>query len=474
MNRSLFRVACFVMVGFLLVACNVIQLRSLETGNVVLMIDEHLASAIRNTPHNGIRSATGGAEYQIEVIISGDYSAQMKKLVASNALQGTSFVFEDVPPGISIQLELQVHIGDILLWYGKSRNHYVTTGVNTLSIPVECVTGVVYGATGKSNFKIYPYGKYDTPLRAYDLGSTTSGANCTVWGVPCFDAEGNMYLFHKISDFSTTHEGTHIDYGPGMRVQKSLRTYDGNYGEFQTLVAWLPPNTMNLAVDKATNKLYVLGYDSGDDSTDDSGIFMLDLNDTTKDLSSSGESYANLGDLSSIPINFFPMEVYNDVLYIVEQSVMPDDEEKRIITSYSLQYEGSDKGFSCVQKATCDFTNLISLPFDTKSVSDIQYQDGAIYLCIGSLNSDDLSQNGGIVKFDAKTLQMDTNFGDKGVLGLSSLNGDSAQNNSYYFSSIPYFTGFMPNKLVVSDDTVSKLVTIDLETEAVHVADVTP
>ncbi|MBO7174775.1 MAG: hypothetical protein J6V57_03390 [Spirochaetaceae bacterium] len=469
MNRSLFRVACFVVVGFLLVACNVIQLRSLETGNVVLMIDEHLASAIRNTPHNGSRSATGGAEYQIEVIISGDHSAQMKKLVASNTLQGTSFVFEDVPPGISIQVELQVHSGDTLLWYGKSRNHYVTTGVNTLSIPVECVTGVV-GATGKRNFKIYPYGKYDTPLREYDLGSTTSGADCTVQGVPCFDAAGNVYLFHNISAFSTTHEEIHIDYGPGMRVQKSLRTYDGNYGEFQTLVAWLPINTRNLAVDKATNKLYVLGYDSGDDS----GIFMLDLNDTTKDLSSSGESYANLGGLSSIPINFFPMEVYNDVLYIVEQSIMPDDEEKRIITSYSLQYEGSDKGFSCVQKATCDFTNLISLPFDRKTVSDIQYQDGAIYLCIGSLNSVDSSQNGGIVKFDAKTLQMDTNFGDKGVLGLSSLNGDSAQNNSYYFSSIPYFTGFMPNKLVVSDDTVSKLVTIDLETEAVHVADVTP
>ena len=464
-NRSLFRVACFVMVGFLLVACNVIQLRSLETGNVVLMIDEHLASAIRNTPHNGVRSATGGAEYQIEVIISGDHSAQMKKLVASNALQGTSFVFEDVPPGISIQLELQVHIGDILLWYGKSRNHYVTTGVNTLSIPVECVTGVVHGAIGKRNFKIYPYGKYDTPLREYDLGSTISGADCTVQGAPCFDAEGNVYLFHNISAFSTTHEGSHEDYGPGMRVQKSLRTYDGNYGEFQTLVAWLPNNTMNLAVDKATNKLYVLGYDSGDDSTDDSGIFMLDLNDTTKDLSSSGESYANLGDLSSIPINFFPMEVYNDVLYIVEQPVMPDDEEKRIITSYSLQYEGSDKGFSCVQKATCDFTNL----FDTKIVSDIQYQDGAIYLCIGSSNSAGSSQNGGIVKFDARTLQMDTNFGDKGVLGLPSLNGDSAQNNSY-----SYFTGFMPNKLVVSDDTVSKLVTIDLETEAVHVADVTP
>ena len=472
MNRSLFRVACFVVVGFLLVACNVIQLRSLETGNVVLMIDEHLASAIRNTPHNGSRSATGGAEYQIEVIISGDHSAQMKKLVASNALQGTSFVFEDVPPGISIQVELQVHIGDTLLWYGKSRNHYVTTGVNTLSIPVEWVTGVVYGATGKRNFKIYPYGKYDTPLREYDLGSTISKADCTVQGVPCFDAEGNVYLFHNISAFSTTHEGIHIDYGPGMRVQKSLRTYDGNYGEFQTLVAWLPNNTMNLAVDKATNKLYVLGYDSGDDSIDDSGIFMLDLNDTTKDLSSSGESYANLGDLSSIPINFFPMEVYNDVLYIVEQSIMPDDEEKRIITSYSLQYEGSDKGFSCVQKATCDFTNLISLPFDMKIVSDIQYQDGAIYLCIS--NSEGSSQYGGIVKFDAKTLQMDTNFGDKGVLGLPSLNGDSAQNNSYYFSSIPYFTGFMPNKLVVSDDTVSKLVTIDLETEAVHVADVTP
>lgn len=469
MNRSLFRVACFVVVGFLLVACNVIQLRSLETGNVVLMIDEHLASAIRNTPHNGSRSATGGAEYQIEVIISGDHSAQMKKLVASNALQGTSFVFEDVPPGISIQVELQVHSGDILLWYGKSRNHYVTTGVNTLSIPVECVTGVVYGATGKRNFKIYPYGKYDTPLREYDLGSITSEVDCTVQGGPCFDAGGNVYLFHK-SNFSTTHEGIHIDYGLGMRVQKSLRTYDGNYGEFQTLVAWLPNNTMNLAVDKATNKLYVLGYDSGDDS----GIFMLDLNDTTKDLSSSGESYANLGGLSSIPINFFPMEVYNDVLYIVEQSVMPDDEEKRIITSYSLQYEGSDKGFSCVQKATCDFTNLISLPFGTKIVSDIQYQDGAIYLCIGISNSEGSSQNGGIVKFDAKTLQMDTNFGDKGVLGLSSLNGDSAQNNSYYFSSIPYFTGFMPNKLVVSDDTVSKLVTIDLETEAVHVADVTP
>lgn len=473
MNRSLFRVACFVVVGFLLVACNVIQLRSLETGNVVLMIDEHLASAIRNTPHNGSRSATGGAEYQIEVIISGDHSAQMKKLVASNTLQGTSFVFEDVPPGISIQVELQVHTGDNLLWYGKSRNHYVTTGVNTLSIPVECVTGVVYGATGKRNFKIYPYGKYDTPLREYDLGSITSEVDCTVQGVPCFDAGGNVYLFHK-SNFSTTHEGIHIDYGLGMRVQKSLRTYDGKYGEFQTLVAWLPNNTMNLAVDKATNKLYVLGYDSGDDSIDDSGIFMLDLNDTAKDLSSSGESYANLGGLSSIPINFFPMEVYNDVLYIVEQSVMPDDEEKRIITSYSLQYEGSDKGFSCVQKATCDFTNLISLPFGTKIVSDIQYQDGAIYLCIGISNSEGSSQNGGIVKFDAKTLQMDTNFGDKGVLGLSSLNGDSAQNNSYYFSSIPYFTGFMPNKLVVSDDTVSKLVTIDLETEAVHVADVTP
>ena len=457
---SLSVIAFVVALALLSAACNNVNLAGKGSGTVSLAIDEVLASEIRSAIPAPLRSTTGNnSTYTLTASIRGDYSKEKTESATEASLSGVTFTFEGIPIGKNIILDVTVKVGDNTILYGNSGKHMVVSGINNLNVAVGRVSGVLLW--NNDSVKIAPYGNWETP------SSILNPSNPPLW---CFDNTGNLYVLNE-------------DYA-GMRYDlKADGTYpstnanDGNYSNNEYLNA--------VSYDNVTGILY--------------GITGTQIKKLTTSGSDPIIDFSNKG---ITPISF---AVHGESAYVADQS-SADDNGIPIITIVSFSL------------ATQDFAlgrgDEFKLPtvFGSQPTYQMIYQEGALYLLLSCVkdSAPNIYSVGAVAKIDAESLSLDTSFGQGGYLGLVSTErkvsymDSSGQNKSYsvyaassstekVFSKPLGFVAIMPKKLVIADagcivysetsgtdstklkgDAVSRIVTVDLETQSLGFENLDP
>lgn len=303
--------------------------------------------------------------------------------------------------------------------------------------------------------KIAPYGNWDA------ASSIQNPSNPPLW---CFDNKGNLYVLDANS--------------AGMRYDLKA---DGTY----------PSN--NNGTYSNSDSLNAVSYDNV------KGILYGITDTQIKKLTESGSE--QIIDFSNEGITPEGFAVHNGSAYVAYQS----SEDNNGIPSITI---------SSFNLTTQDFTPGIAfkLPtvFGSQPTYQMIYQEGALYLLLSCVkdSAPNIYSVGAVAKIDAKTLSLDTSFGQGGYLGLVSTvrtpsyndASGSSQKCSVYaastsdeevFSRPLGFVAIMPKKLVIADagcivydevashgdypklkgDAVSRIVTVDLETPSLGFED---
>ncbi len=432
------------------VACSNFQLAGGDMGVVSLSIGDNLAREIRSAAAS--RNVADGT-YTLTASIRGEYSDSQTVAVANGNYSGVIFTFEDVPVGKRIILDLTAKADGNYIWYGNSGKHTVEQGENLLTIALGRVSGVLLWKD--FSVKIAPYGNYEA---AEDPSLSIQSAP-----VFCFDNTGNLYWS------GSSH---------GVLCYKSDKPYSSSkVCDDTTLFS-------ALSYDNVASILY--------------GITEFHI----KKLTTSGsEQIINIYDNGITPIGF---AVHNGIAYVANKS-----SEDGIPSITIVSFDLTTKSFASGTE--------FKLPtvFGSQPTYQMIYQEGALYLLLGSVSSSSNVDSadtkvyscGALVKINPSTLTIDTSFGNNGYLGLVSTERQvpygQKQSYSVYAASSPTekvfskplgFVAIMPKKLViadagciVSDETVdqggvfklkgkavSRIVTVDLETQSLGFKDLDP
>ncbi len=442
------------------VACSNFQLAGGDMGVVSLSIGDNLAREIRSAAAS--RNVADGT-YTLTASIRGEYSDSQTVAVANGNYSGVTFTFEDVPVGKNIILDLTAKADGNYIWYGNSGKHMVVSGINNLNVAVGRVSGVLLWKRTVDGGQIAPYGN----LNSEDSPSLPSNLpDNPFW---CFDNTGNLYWYGQVS---------------GLRCYKS----DNSYRSSEKY--------------NATSLFSALSYDNV------ASILYGILGTQILKLETSGSNQIiNFYDNGITPIGF---AVHNGIAYVADKSSEDDEGIPSItIVSFDLTTKNFTRGTE------------FKLPtvFGSQPTYQMIYQDGALYLLLGSVSSSSNVDSadtkvyscGALVKINPSTLTIDTSFGNNGYLGLVSTErqvpytDSSGQKQSYsvYAASSPTekvfskplgFVAIMPKKLVIADagcivadetvdqggvfklrgKAVSRIVTVDLETQSLGFEDLDP
>ncbi|MBP3417039.1 MAG: hypothetical protein J6K76_06680 [Spirochaetaceae bacterium] len=457
---SLSVIAFVVALALLSAACNNVNLTGEGGGTVSLAIDEVLASEIRSAIPAPLRSTTGdNSTYTLTASIRGDYSEEKTEFATEASLSGVTFTFKGIPTGKDIILDVTVKVGDNTIWYGNSGKHMVVSGINKLNVAVGRVSGVLLW--NNDSVKIAPYGKHEEAgTKVLDVPDVLPS-----W---CFDHLRNLYVITStgVSMYDSQGDGTYYS---------------------------TPSNFIG-------SDFSYLSYDSDSRTT----LYGMSTSQISK-LIANSPSEPIINSLSNHGINTpVGFAVHGGSAYVADQSSEDDNGIPSItISSFNL--------------TTQDFTLGIAfkLPtvFGSQPTYQMIYQEGALYLLLSCVkdSAPNIYSVGAVAKIDAKTLTLDTSFGTNGYLGLVSTKREvsykdsSGQDQSYsvyaagnsteeVFSKPLGFVAIMPKKLVIADagcivseeivdqggvsklkgDAVSRIVTVDLETQSLGFDDLNP
>ena len=440
-----------VLVALLTVSCSNILVSGKDGGSVSLVIDGATAQSIRSA--GALRSTTGGSTYTLTASIRGDYTATQSVSSSTDGLGSVTFTFERVPVGKSIILDLTATANGSYIWYGNSGHHTVTRGENQLRIAVGRVSGVLLW--NNSDVKIAPYGKHEE-------------AGTEVLGVPdlppswCFDNTGNFYVIGSNGGSRYSLENGGI--------------YDSAYTNFSG------SNLRYVSYDNETSTLYGMS---------DSVISKIIENQGSSPVI---DSLAN--DRVQTPIGF---AVHNNIAYVAcfsrtEERTDDGVSWKVAVTIFKYNLTDSSSGLLSSNEIILPPIFLSTTADGSAPTSQMIYQEGALYLLLGSLYIEDNKAGysvGAVVKINAGNLAVESSFGQEGYLGLLTSSRTihskkcyaptEANGNDYFYGPMG-FVAIMPKKLVIADAgfamsaasngtnvSLSKkrrIVTVDLETEA--------
>ena len=460
-------IAFVVALALLSAACNNVNLTGEGGGIVSLTIDEVLASEIRSAGEPLRQTLAAGTQYTVKARLSGGHTAETSITIDSGNLAGAALSFEGIPIGVTVRLDLEVRAGNNLVWIGSTvDDHTVVSGENPLSVGVGRVSGVLLW--NNDSVKIAPYGNWDA------ASSIQNPSNPPLW---CFDNKGNLYVLDANS--------------AGMRYDLKA---DGTY-----------PSSNNGTYSNS-DSLNAVSYDNV------TGI-LYGITDThIKKLTASGS--VQIFDFSNEGITPDGFAVHNGFVYVADSSSSSTSTvsgEEAVVNFYEYDVEKENLSSS----KTITLPEVFASTNNYVSVSQMIYQEGALYLLLSRVkdSAPNIFSVGAVakIKIDAKTLTLDTSFGQDGYLGLVSTKREvsykdsSGQDQSYsvyaagnsadeVFSKPLGFVAIMPKKLVIADagcivseeivdqggvsklkgKAVSRIVTVDLETQSLGFKDLDP
>ena len=458
---SLSVIAFVVALALLSVACNNVNLTGKGSGTVSLAIGDVLTKSVRSAGEPLRQTLATGAEYTVEARLSGGHTARTSITVDSGNLAGAALSFEGIPVGVTVRLDLEVRAGNNLVWIGSTVDDYtVESGENPLTVNVGRVSGVLLWKlnvdSGNHDILTAPYGAYDSPAET----KITFGASDSSQGTPfCFDGDGNLYVMP--SDDQTLSEVKQYDLQP-----------NGTYKDSNTNISTNGEVFNHLAYDSVAGILYGIGEKAGLYYSKSNGNFEPVQGDTVNTGSCLG------------------LAAHDNVVYCAETG-LEEGSNGEIMVSLSRYDLSSDSSSKQGETIHHQLSEVFGTDVSTLTGQMI-YQDGALYLSIGSLGlSGDAGYSiGAVVKINAATLAIEESFGQNGYLGLfdssEGINGKKCFAPTEEYEGTRFygpmgFVAVMPKKLVLADsgyamsaygtDSVklskkSRIVTIDLETEA--------
>lgn len=464
---SLSVIAFVVALALLSAACNDINLAGKGSASVSLAIGDVLTKSVRSAGEPLRQTLAAGTEYTVKARLSGGHIAETSITVDSGNLAEAALSFEGIPVGVTVRLDLEVRAGNSLVWIGSTvDDHTVVSGGNPLSVEVGRVSGVLLWKRNvdsvNHNILTAPYGAYDSP----DETRITFGASDSSQGTPfCFDGDGNLYVMP--SDAQSVFEVKKYDLQP-----------DGTYVDGNTNIQTNTQAAFNhLAYDSVADVLYGIGE-----------------NDALKCFKTNPQGFDQVQGDTVNSGSYLGLAAHNNVVYTAETG-LNEGENGEIMVSLSRYNLNSGESSKQGEIIHYQLPEVFGTDVSTLTGQMI-YQDGALYLSIGSLglsgNGDAGYSIGAVVKINAETLAIEESFGQRGYLGLLDssevINGKecyapTAEDEGTYFYGPMGFVAVMPKKLVIADsgyamsaaddgtDNVklskkSRIVTIDLETEA--------
>ena len=467
-------IAFVVALALLSAACNNVNLTGEGGGIVSLTIDEVLASEIRSAGEPLRQTLATGTTYTVKARLSGGHTADTSITVDSGNLAGAALSFEGIPVGVTVRLDLEVRAGNNLVWIGSTVDDYtVESGENPLTVNVGRVSGVLLWGGGSRQILIAPYGSYGSPEKLEYENPADEGIAF------CFDNEGNVY----------------VQMGTDKPVNKYKIQQDGTYNA--------TPDA--LASDESGQ--YTFSHLSYDNKT---GVLYGITDTQIQKLTTSGSE--PIIDFSNEGITPEGFAVHNGIAYVADSfssTTSTGSGEEAVVNFY--KYDVENKNLSL--RNTITLPEVFASTNNYASVSQMIYQEGALYLLLGCVkdSTPNISSVGAVAKIDDKTLSLDTSFGQGGYLGLVSTEREvsykdsSGQDQSYFvyaagtsdeevFSKPLGFVAIMPKKLVIADagcivseeivdqggvsklkgKAVSRIVTVDLETQSLGFKDLDP
>ncbi len=473
---SLSVIAFVVALALLSAACNNINLAGKGSGTVSLAIGDVLTKSVRSAGEPLSQTLATGTTYTVKARLSGGHTAETSITVDSGNLAGAALSFEGIPVGVTVRLDLEVRAGNNLVWIGSTVDDYtVESGENPLTVNVGRVSGVLlWGNPSVSRqILIAPYGSYGSPEKLEYENPADEGIAF------CFDNEGNVY----------------VQMGTDKPVNKYKIQQDGTYNATPDALASDESGQYtfsHLSYDNKTGVLY--------------GITDTQIIKLTTSVSEQIFDFSNEG---ITPDGF---AVHNGFVYVADSSSLSTSTvsgEDAVVNFYEYDVEKA-KLFS---RKTITLPEVFASTNNYVSVSQMIYQEGALYLLLSRVkdSAPNIFSVGAVAKIDAKTLSLDTSFGKDGYLGLVSTErqvsytDSSGQGKSYsvyaagtsdeeVFSKPLGFVAIMPKKLVIADagcivsddivdqggtpklngDAVSRIVTVDLETQSLGFKDLDP
>lgn len=395
----------------------------------------------------------------------GELSYQWYENTASSNSGGTL-----IPEATKVDYQVSLIPGETKYFYCVVTNTNAAVNGTKTATTTSAVAGLVYDiaqsgvllwnydtSTLSNNYKIVPYGAYNGA--GVSLNESSSSL---AW---CFDNTGNLYWYAE---------------GENGAQCYNLQS-DESY--ISSGVYYSSPPFSALSYDNSTNILYGIG---------DGGALKYWQKD-------GGES-SNISDsagLFSIS-DSLGFTVHNNIAYVASYYEFQENDSAPILgevqlSSYKL--EDASDGSKTATPLLVDKTFTLPEVFGSNSpTSQMIYQEGALYLLLGSYYIEDNTAGysvGAVVKINAGTLAVESSFGQEGYLGLltssRTINGKQcyapteANENDYFYGPMG-FVAIMPKKLVIADagfamsaasngSNVSlskkrRIVTVDLETEA--------
>lgn len=400
----------------------------------------------------------------------GELSYQWFKNTANSNSGGTL-----IPEATKEDYQVTLTLGETKYFYCVVTNtNDAVNGTKTASNVAKLVYDIDIAQSGvllwdSASVKIAPIDPYGN----YDFDAATSVLNSEVPPVWCFDNTGNLYVLNR------DYAGMRYDLKADGTYQ-SADTNDGNYPNSNFLNAVSYDNVTGILygiTDAQIKKLTPNGSDPIIDSLSNHGI-----ND---------------------PVGF---AVHGGSAYVANQS---NEDENGIPSITIVSFDLTTQDFALGKGTEFKLPTV----FDRQPTYQMIYQEGALYLLLGCVkdSTPNISSVGAVAKIDAKTLSLDTSFGQGGYLGLVSTvrtpsyndTSGSRQTCSVYaassstdkvFSRPLGFVAIMPKKLVIADagcivydevashgdypklkgDAVSRIVTVDLETQSLGFDDLAP
>ena len=323
-------------------------------------------------------------------------------------------------------------------------------------------SGVLMWKSTENGGKIAPYGNLNSGP------SSKLSPNLPPPPFWCFDNTGNLYWSAK---------GRSTAWCYNLQPNESYIS-GGNYSSSLSLSA--------LSYDNVASILY--------------GITGIGI---TKLTTSSSDQIIKFDGNGITPIGF---AVHNGIAYVAAEIGEEGENGSPVISVKSFNLNADANSIAGTKKSGSPFT-LPSLFGNNAPITyQMIYQDGALYLLLGSVSSsfnvgsDDTKvySCGALVKINPSTLTLDTSFGNNGYLGLASERTISGKYNSGDYSMNLYsptesnensafygpvgFVAVMPKKLVIADAGFAlsenpdggrlpayrkcRVVTVDLETQA--------
>ena len=409
---------------------------------------------------------TGESAYTLEVSISGEYKETQRANV-SETENSKTFEFQEIPVGAEIKLSAKLLSGDETIYSGESSRFSVKAGENRVKLSMKKAqetvwvvlwnrstneenTATAYSAKGMSAFK-------EDSISSAEITETNSLTTYTIDSF-AFSDDGDLYTLehYKNVNSATVYEigqykKTSTGYEEGVSKDLSALMESANTSNYTSLDITCHGDYVYVMWTFYSSELRY-------NMTKIGGIKLSNL-----EAAESFDTEATIEDFQAGHI-----AVTDDALFATKYCG---------VYSFDITNGMNDNwsGSSCEPIES----------FEKGSITDLHVQDGYLY---GLLSYSEMNKTtkGGVFKIDTSTKELSKWASGSSLLGWNDTESDTPHGSSDYFFYPTKFIATSPKKLVISDDgcresssdgdtdpnNENRVVTIDLETEAMTATDV--